>query len=88
VGGVMKFHQIFHKKDGNPTWVKSQVKGEAFSLFTGETFKYREINKLDITEMVRTVKFVLQGDNGTKYIGTATLDFKTWELTYIHLLCK
>ncbi len=88
VQGEIKHHQIFHIKDGKPDWKIDQVRGEAISVVTGEIFKYRELNKLDITNMVRTVKFVLQGNDGTKYIGTYTLVFDPFQFTVNHLICK
>jgi hypothetical protein len=87
VGGVLTFHQVFHVKDGKPQWFINQVKGDAVSYMTGETFKYKEIAKMDLTEYVKKIKFVLKGDNGTKYIGTYTIDYKTWDFT-IKINCK
>ena len=85
--GEMTFHQVFHKKDGKPQWFINQVKGEAVSVFTGEIFNYKEIARMDLTEYVKKVKFILRGNNGTKYTGTYTFDYKTWELK-IKINCK
>ena len=69
----VKYHWVYH--EGKDFWLILQMKGTAISAYTGEVFKYKEIDKKNYFDGPTTVHYNLKGNMGNHYIGTMTVDF-------------
>lgn len=87
--GTLKFHYVFHPKSAVEI---EQYKGTGESLITGESFKWRETDKVSFADNTATIKYNLKGNQGSHYIGYMTLDFSdpdynNWVFTPIRTVC-
>ena len=69
----VKYHWVYH--EGKDSWLIMQMKGTAISEYTGEVFKYKEIDMKNFFDGPTTVHYNLKGNMGNHYIGTMTVDF-------------
>lgn len=68
-------------------WVSSTGKGSATGLWTGETFKYKELGGTVAENGTYTWKYFLIGDKGSRYLGTATWNSFTDEVLTASAYC-
>ena len=88
VAEVEIYHQIMHIKDGVPVWSRNNIRGEGYSIFSGEKFDYHTINVRsgENGELV-TWQFILRSPNA-KYTGKVSVNFSTGELIFKNIVCK
>ncbi len=89
VEGVLKVHFVRHYAGGSWwKWEIYQAKGEGQSLWTGEVFKYKEVDKVDWGEGIYSWTYHLKGNRGSKYMGHVTWDMNTGEIKVGPTSCK
>lgn len=89
VEGVLKVHFVRHYAGGAWwKWEIYQAKGEGQSLWTGEVFKYKEVDKVSHEDGIYTWHYLLKGNRGSKYMGHVTWDMNTGEIKVGPTSCK
>lgn len=86
VEGNLDFHIVVFFYNG-VVWYKWQAKGSGVSTWTGEEFRYFEIDKLDYVNGIYTWHYHLRGDMGNDYVGFVTWDMNTDVMTPGHTVC-
>jgi hypothetical protein len=77
INGDLDFHYVIHvDKDGNETWIL-QAKGEGVADWSGETFVYKELDKIDYGTGIYAWTFHLKGNKGNHYMGHITWNMVT-----------
>ena len=87
--GIVSGHLDFHWVDSpkNEKYIL-QAKGEGVADWSGETFTYKEIDKVDWGEGIYSWVYHLKGDMGSRFMGHVTWNTITNEVTVGPTSCK
>ena len=80
VEGFLEFHRVVLWKEGRVFDI-IQAKGHGESMYTGEIFKYKEVDKISWGDGMYKWTYHLKGNMGSKYMGHIVWNMNTGELT-------